>query len=243
MIVFRGADGRTLFLEDLNNVSGTYQYEIIGSEAVPVEANELHQKAREAGRIGDYPAAIALLKEATERAPRWPFPEYDMAFTYLLMKDFESAKIHYMKTVELAPRGFFTAITALDILTREKVGEFQQGTYLGYLSLEWIDDHDERVRLTKDIVAVQPSFAPAWKDLAGFAEKDSEQLAAIERGLKSNPDAETYGILVINKALVLDRQGNHSGAVQMLGELALSKQSTFATEHLAKATLALIIDE
>lgn len=67
---------------------------------------------------------------------------------------------------------------------------------------------------------------------------DAEKLAAIEKGLAASPDAETKGMLEINRALILEKRGQHDRAVQLLGELALDPASTFATEHLAKAMLA-----
>jgi hypothetical protein len=156
------------------------------------------------------------------------------------MKDFDAARADYQKTVALAPRGFFTAITALDILTREKKGEFPPGTYLAYLSLEWVDDRAKRTDMVRHLVNELPRFAPGWKEVATFADQDPERVAAIEKGLAAEPDAETRGMLEINKALVMDRQGEHDGAIRLLGELALDPQSTYGTEHLAKATLALV---
>src|SRR5258705_182256 len=49
VIVFRSADGRTLTLEELQGVTGTFRYEIVGGADVPAEAKALHQRAREAG--------------------------------------------------------------------------------------------------------------------------------------------------------------------------------------------------
>jgi hypothetical protein len=70
------------------------------------------------------------------------------------------------------------------------------------------------------------------------ADTDAGKLAAIEQGLAANPDGEMIGILLINKALIMDRSGDHEGAIRLLGELALDPASTHATEHLAKVTLA-----
>jgi hypothetical protein len=53
-----------------------------------------------------------------------------------MMKDFDGAKTYYEKTLELSPRGFFTAITAVDTLRREQTAELPTGTYLAYVSLE-----------------------------------------------------------------------------------------------------------
>jgi len=240
VIIFRGADGRTLTLEELNGVTGTFQYEILGAGDVPAEASALHERGRKADGRGEYQQAVTLLTRASELAPQWPYPIYDRAYTYLLMKDFAAARADYEKTVALAPRGFFTAITALDILTREQKGEFPPGTYLTYLLLEWVDDRAKRAEMVQQLVSALPRFAPGWKEQAVFAEQDSDRLAAIEKGLAAEPDGETRGMLEINKALVLDRQGEHESAIRLLGALALDPKSTYGTEHLAKTALALL---
>jgi tetratricopeptide (TPR) repeat protein len=238
LVVFRAADGRTLTMADLRGLTGTFRYEILGKDNVPAEAESLHKQARQAGGAGEYKKAITLLERASSLAPKWPYPVYDLAFTYLLMKDAENARKHYRKTVELAPRGFFTAMTALDTLDREAMGDLPAGTYLAYVSLEWMDDTGKKAEVVRQLVKRVPGFAPAWKELAMQADADAEKLAAIEKGLAANPDGETKGILLINKALILDRGGDHDGAVRLLGELALDPASTYATEHLAKVTLA-----
>jgi|RhiMetdeSRZDD1v2_1073273.scaffolds.fasta_scaffold153130_2 tetratricopeptide (TPR) repeat protein len=239
VVIFRAADGRTLTMADLQGLSGPLQYEILyKSDVLPAEAESLHKQARQAGGAGDYKKAIALLERASSLAPAWPYPVYDMAFTYLLMKDAEKARKHYRKTVELAPRGFFTAITALDALEREANGDLPAGTYLAYVSLEWMDDAVKKADAVRQLIKRVPDFAPTWKAQAMQADTDAEKLAAIEKGLAANPDGETKGILLINKALIMERSGDHEGAVRLLGELALNPASTYATEHLAKVTLA-----
>ena len=243
VIVFHNADGRTLSLEDLRSYSGSIRYEIIGSNEVPVEATALHQRAREAGGQGEYQRAIDLLSEASELAPQWPYPVYDKAFTYLLMDDFEAARAHYEITLELAPRGFFTAITAFDVLTREQNGEFEPGIYQAYLSLEWMGDVDHKEQILRQLVERFPTFAPAWKDLANLTDDDADRLAAIENGLAAEPDAETRGILLINKAVLMNSQGDYDASIRLLGELALDPRATLATEHLAKSTMAMIVSK
>ena len=101
-----------------------------------------------------------------------------------------------------------------------------------------MDDPAQKADAVRQLVKRVPSFAPAWKEQAMQADTDADKLAAIEKGLAASPDGETKGILQINKALILDRSGDHEGAVRLLGELALDPASTYATEHLAKATLA-----
>jgi tetratricopeptide (TPR) repeat protein len=240
VVIFRDSEGRTLTFEDLKGVSGTFRYEIVGSGYVPVEAERLHQLGRAAGGRGEYSISIDLLTQASQLAPLWPYPIYDRAYTYLLMHDFKLAMYDYEKTMELSPRGFFTAITALDILTREQKGEFPPGIYMAYLSLEWQSDPAKKLSSVRKLVDQFPGFAPGWKELAALTDRDTERIEAIEKGLLAKPDPETRGMLLINKALVLDRQGQHREAVELLGRLALDPQATYGSAHLAKATLAMM---
>lgn len=243
MVIFRSADGRTLTTDDLRGATGTFQWEVIGKTKVPAEAEFLHQQGRKAGGEGDYNKALTLLKRASHLAPDWPYPVYDMAYTFLLMKDIDNATKSYRRTVVLAPRGFFTAITALDTLEREQKGDLPAGTYLSYVSLEWLDDPGKKAELVHQWVTQVPRFAPAWKELANTLDGDAEKLSAIEKGLAAEPDLETKGTLLINKALVLNRQGAQKGAIKLLGELALDPESTYSTENLAKASLAMVAEK
>jgi len=254
-IIFTLPDGRKLTMEDLRgltgkmyvregkllDVTGTVRYEIIGKGTVPGEAEALHQQAREAGGRGEYEKAIKLLERASELAPEWPYPVYDRAFTHMLMNDFDGARTYYQRTLELSPRGFFAAITALDTLLREQNGELPVGTYLGYVSLEWMQDTAKREHAVREMVKKIPQFAPAWKEFASLCDDEGERLAAIESGLAANPDAGTKGMLKINKALVLNLKGKHDDAVRLLGELALDPNSTLGTEHSAKAALSILL--
>jgi tetratricopeptide (TPR) repeat protein len=142
-------------------VTGTFRYEIVGSSTVPAEANLLHRRARQAGAAGDFEKALALLARASKPAPQWPYPIYDTAYTYLLLDDFDRARQYYKKAVELAPRGFFIAITALDTLERERSGDLPSGTYLAYPSLKWLDDGREKGDAVLNLTKWVPRFAPA----------------------------------------------------------------------------------
>jgi tetratricopeptide (TPR) repeat protein len=240
-IVFRSADGRALTMEDLESATGPVNYEIFGDEDVPAEARSLHERGRKAGAAGDYKQAIALFTTASKLAPRWPYPIYDRAFTYLLMKDFDAARTDYLATVALAPRGYFTAITSADLLVREKKGELPVGTCLAYSVTEDVQDRGEKAKHLRALVARVPRLAPAWKDLAYLAGDNAERLALIKKGLAAQPDAETRGMLQINEALALDGKGEeHANAIRRLGELALDPQSTFGTAEMAKVSLALL---
>jgi tetratricopeptide (TPR) repeat protein len=118
-VAFR--DGRLL------DVTGTVRYEIIGKGVrCPLQLNHSISR-REAGPRGDYKKAIALLERASELAPEWPYPVYDRAYTHLLLNDFDAARTYYRRTLELSPRGFWTAITALAWIIHDFTGEKRKG--------------------------------------------------------------------------------------------------------------------
>ncbi|NLX99175.1 MAG: hypothetical protein GXY83_23805 [Rhodopirellula sp.] len=47
-------------------------------------------------------------------------------------------------------------------------------------------------------------------------------------------------MLLINKALVLSNQGRKKDAVEILGNLALDPNSTYATEQMAKSMMEFV---
>jgi len=165
-MVFRDSAGCELTLDDLQGATGPVGFEILGSANIPEQAERLHQAGRRAGAEGDYVNALALFAQSAALAPDWPYPLYDAAFTYLLMGDFAAALDNYRQTVALAPRGFFTALTAVDALEREEADMLPVGTYLAYTQLERIQDRDAKEARVRELLASAPAFAPAWKDLA-----------------------------------------------------------------------------
>jgi tetratricopeptide (TPR) repeat protein len=239
-VVFRSEDGRELTIGDLAKAEGEFEYNIMDGKRIPDEANELHRKARKLGAAGKYDDAISCLSQAQALAPDWPYPTYDMAFTYLLKNDFAQSRRCYEKALELSPRGFFTALTALDTLNREASGDLPEGTYAAYVALEWISDPAQKAKAVVAMTERLPTFAPAWKEYALSCDAPAARLAAIEYGLAANPDAETKGILLVNKALTLNEQGDKETATTILGTMALDANTTFANEHLAKQMLAMI---
>ena len=241
-VIFTDSQGRKVTLEEINSANGSYKYEVLGGEKIPAEANLLHQQGRAAGAKGDYAGAIKLFEQATQLAPDWPYPGYDAAFTYLLMNDPVNAKKFYKKTVELEPRGYFTAITALDSLEREEKGEIPQGTYLAYLFIEDLKTPEEKLAAAKKILGRVPSFAPTWKEVAVYSEDVAEQDSAMEKALSLNPDPETKGVLEINRASHLFKK-DPKQAVKTLSELILDPKSTYGTQQMAKITLGILMKE
>ncbi len=145
----------------------------------------------------------------------------------------------YEQTLALAPRGFFTAMTSADCLRREAAHEWKAGICKRYAMAEFMDPAAKKAEL-EAIVADAPGVAAAWKDLASALDDDGAQLAALDNALAHNPDPETRGFALANKALVLDRAGKHSDAIRILGELALDPASPLDVAQIAKFSLAQI---
>lgn len=235
---FRATDGQTIPDSDLRSVSGRVDWEIRQAKPIPAEAKALHERGRQAGANGRHDEALKLFAAASALSPDWPYPPYDAAFTCLLKGDDHQALEFYKQTLTLAPRGFFTAITAVHYLEQERTQKIPRGTYLAYLSLEWTSAGDEKVRRIEALTERVPSFAPAWKDLALIREDPEHKLTALDAGLAHEPDAETRGFLMLNKALLLDRTGHHDDAVEMLGTLATDPTQPLDVAALARSSLA-----
>jgi tetratricopeptide (TPR) repeat protein len=237
-IVFTDKAGRTLTQRDLQTATGEFSWEIRSEKPVPQQARAAHDEGRAAGQKGDYAAAIKHFEHAARLAPDWPYPIYDAAFTYLLQGNSDKALTSYEHVDALAPRGFFTAKTAIHYLRKEKRQEIPAGTYLAYLSLEWTDDPVKKASAVEMLLQKAPQFAPAWKAKAAMVDDDTPRLALLEKGLAADPDAETYGFLRVDQALALSRRGERARAIAILGTLALDPASPVDVEALAKQTLA-----
>jgi tetratricopeptide (TPR) repeat protein len=240
-LVFQDAAGRVLTTRDLEEFTGQVDWQINGGHTVPTDAVRRHEEARAAGARGEYERALVLLDAAHALAPGWPYPVYDAAFTYLLQGDTDTAERCYAQVDRLAPRGFFTCKTTLDCLRRERAGQFPGGFCKAFTTLESLGDLPAKKAILEGIVARFPGFAPAWKELAALLDDPGDRLRAIESGLGAEPDPETKGMLLLNRALALDQRGERGAAIAILGDLALDPASTLATETLAKATLAQVI--
>lgn len=241
-LVFQDAAGRVLTTRDLEEFTGQVDWQINGGHTVPADAVRRHEEARAAGARGEYDRALVLLDAAHALAPGWPYPVYDAAFTYLLQGDTDTAERCYAQVDRLAPRGFFTCKTTLDCLRRERAGELPAGFCRAFTTLESLGELPRKKAVLESLVARFPGFAPAWKELAALLDDPDDRLRAIERGLAAGPDPETRGMLLLNKSLVANQLGDRAAAIAILGDLALDPASTLATETLAKATLAQVIE-
>jgi hypothetical protein len=223
-------------MKDLPGGPSKLNVQMVGGEPVPPDAVRLHEEARVAGGRGDYDRALELLSRAHLLAPTWPYPLYDAAFTHLLQGDSVKAEALYAEVDRMAPRGFFTCKTSLDCLMRERRGEVPPGFCKAFALLESVDKLTKR-RALEGIVAKWPTFAPAWWQLVMILEDDDARFHAIEKGLDANPDPETKGMLLINKALTLARRGHKKSAIRMLHEVVDDPASTIGSVALAKVSL------
>ncbi len=237
-LIFTDSAGRRLFEKDLRGLTEKVRWEVSADFEVSDKARELHAKGRELGAMGSYEEALAALDEAHRLSPKWPYPLYDAAFTHLLRNDLTKAEANYLQVDVLAPRGFFTAKAAIDSLRREREGKIQRGAYLSLVNSEFESNPDEKKRILRDLVTQSPDFPCAWEKLSQLIEDDDARLAAIEKGLAAGPDADTRGMLLMNKAVILNQKGQKDEAIRMLGTLALDPGSTIAVAELSKATLA-----
>ncbi len=235
--MFRDSAGRVLTKADLKDVTGSVNWSIIGGDNVSDEAKALHDQARAAGSSGDYAKAIAAFNKAHDAAPSWPYPLYELAYTYELMDQPAKALPVYEQVVKLAPRGFFTAMASLDCLRREAAKEWPTGTCKRCQMVEFAEPAKRKAEL-EAIVAAAPTMAAAWKELAEDSEDDTQRIALFDKALAAKPDPETRGMALSNKALALDRIGKRGEAIKILGELALDPTSPLDVVELSKMALA-----
>jgi len=239
-IVFQDQNGNVLTADDLRGVTGSVNWAIIGGENIPDEAHRLHQNAREIGGKGNYIEALNLLRKVRDLAPLWPYPVYDAAFTYLLQGNFEKSLLHYELVDSLAPNGFFISKTAIHTLKGEQSGEYPKGLYLEYMRIEWTGNPTEKMQIVKSIIEKAPNYAPAWKELSNLEMEDGKRIKAIEKGLSLNPDPQTKGNLLINKAIHFNNSNREDEAIEILGELITDSKTTIDVREGAKFVLSYI---
>jgi tetratricopeptide (TPR) repeat protein len=220
--------------------TGKVPWEKVGGSNIPAEAISLHEKGRAAGSRGDLKASVDLFTRAAALAPAWPYPVYDRAYSHLQLGNADAALADYQKTIALAPRGFFTAFTALDALSREARGELPEGLYFAFTTLEFLDPATANDAV-RQLIKKVPRFAPAWMKLASITDDLSQRLVVIENGLGAAPDAETRGMLLLNKAMALHARGDRTGAIAILGEVVLDPASTLSSAVWARFQLESIV--
>ena len=198
-----------------------------------MDAQTLHQQGRQAGEQGDLALALQFFQKAHEADPEWPYPLYDMAFTYLLQDEVEKAYEYYKKVDERAPKGFFTVKTALWTLEREQNGDYAKGLYTAYTKLEWIPEN-QRLSVLQQMLDRYPSFTPAYKSMINLFNDPDKRLELINAGLAQDADDETYCTLVVHKALIWKYGGHPADAESLLKNLLNSPRCTSAGKAMAE---------
>jgi tetratricopeptide (TPR) repeat protein len=239
IVVFVDEDGQTLTPEELHKARGTVKWEMRSVHLPHPDAGRLRDEGRAAGERGDHAEAIGLFTQAAELDPKWPAPVYDRAFTHLLEQDFDAALADYRKTLDLAPRGYFVAAQAADMLAREAAGEFPPGLYASFALLEHMP-REEKQSILEQLVRKFPSHAPAWEAHANFVTDPAELLAAVEQGLGACPDPYTLGMLLVRKAFALNGLKRTEEAVEILQRLIASPGELLSTHAVAYLALAMI---
>lgn len=236
-IIFKDPSGRTLTKADLANATGQVNWTVVGADSVLPAARSLFDTARMMASKGESALAIEAFGKAHDAAPTWPYPLYELAYTYQLMDQPEKALPIYEQVVALAPRGFFTAHATLDCLRREAAKEWAAGMCKRYATVEFADPASRRGEL-QAITAAAPGITPAWKDLALETEDDVQRIALLDKALANKPDVQTRGIVLTNEALALDRLGKRAEATKILGQLVLDPTSALDVVEISKMALA-----
>jgi len=200
---------------------------------IPPEAEKVFDEGEKLGSHGAYAQALLKFQKASELAPSWAYPIYEMAYTHLLLGDPEKALEEYRRTDALEPHGFFTSKTALWTLEREQDGRLPKGLYAAYVALEGTDSKTKASGLAQ-ILAIAPDYPPALKQKALLTEALSEREALIERALALSPDQDTYGILILNKASLQFGAGKQAEARALLQKLIADEKTTFSNRSLAQ---------
>jgi hypothetical protein len=238
---FRTADGQHVAGESISPGTTLYCAIEAGRCLVPGAAAIYHQRGREARHGGDYHRAIYLLTAAAVLAPRWSYPVYDRATTHLLAGDAASALSDYRHSLELGRRGCFHAITAIHTLQREREGELPAGTWVAFVALQHRTGESGLARrdALRRFVTQVPRFAPAWLQFSQLERSPTRRMATLEQGFAASPDAETAGMLQINKALAVYAAEPALGH-RMLTQTESDPKATPATQNLARllSTLA-----
>ncbi len=231
-------DGRELRLSDLHDTLP----EASSWGEVSSQANRAYEEGMRLGQSGDLAGAMERFDEAIERAPHWPAPWYQKAFCLVLQHQGAAALALYRKVDELEPGGYFTAKHAIHVLEREVAGVYLEGIYLYFLSHEWKSGPEERAQVMRDIVQRAPDFAAAWQKLAGQETDPARRLALLEKGLACDPDDETRGMLLLNKAAVLEQQGEEEAAVAILIGILMDGWAPNSARSFAKVMLRRVFE-
>lgn len=216
-------------------------WKVVQQGTIPENARALQQQGLTAGKAGRFDEARTLLEAAMDAAPEWPQPAYDAASTAMYQADYKRALELYRRVDALAPGGFFTAKAAVHTLEREAAGELPEGMYSILLMIEQMPPdkaRDAAARLTERF----PDLGPGWLARLHYAETDDERAEIVGAGLAAKCDAGTRGLLLVNAEIHALNNGDRSGALVRLADLANSAEEIESTRTYARMLLQRFCD-
>ena len=233
-VVYTSKNGTSLKLSELADTSEEASK---NTTNISEEAVQAFNAGIDCGKANDLKAAQKNFAKAIELEPQWPYPRFQQAFTHLLQGEHAAALASYRLVDQLEPRGFFTSKTALNTLQRERDGEYPEGLYLYFVSHEWQENDEDKIEVLTDIIERASNFSPAYQKLANLTEDHAQRLELIDTGLSHHPDNETRGMLLLNKAAIVNLNGDSTEATAILGELIVDDETTANVVAIAKAAL------
>jgi len=251
-IQFKDDNGNKISKAELAKYTEIFNYDEVyyNKDDVSEFAMSFYEQAKKHQGEADNIKAIEEFQKAHKEAPNWIYPIYNLAVLHLLEDDYDNALKYYKLADEIAPKGFYDTKIALHSLLREKSGDLKKGVYKNYLLLELtgaltnesltnessINRFNYKLTIGGLLKEVQ-NFAPLWKDYALFLDSTEEKLDAFEKGLAQNPDIKTKGILLINKAIFSNENGDYERATKILVGVIFDPNSTISNVEMAKYTL------
>ncbi|HZI08570.1 MAG TPA: tetratricopeptide repeat protein [Archangium sp.] len=208
-------------------------------EASFLEAMKIHAQGRVSGESGNFPLALQQFQKASELAPKWPQPVYDIALTHLLAGDVPQALAVYARVDQLAPEGFSDTKRVMECLRREQAGRIPKGTFRKFIDAMRSREQDELEKKLEQLTRTAPTFYPAWREFAPFGKDVPEQLRRLEKGLALQPDPQSQGEMLVYKANLLRRAGKEEEARKLLQSLVEDPKSLPGTVTAAKEALSL----
>ena len=170
--------------------------------------------------------------------PDWPYPVYDDAWSYLLEGRLQEAHDAYAKVNQMVPRGFFTALTAEDVLARSCGARRRRASTSN--RCVWSGS-----RVTRNagvcfeiLTESAPEMAlPVWQ-LSKLEEDPNDRVSRIAAALELSADRQSRQMMAIDLAISHDLQGQTDEARELLKGLLDDPDLTLQAEAVGRMVLA-----
>jgi tetratricopeptide (TPR) repeat protein len=146
------------------------------------------------GRAGDLVAAVRHFQRAAERAPREPYPSYELGYTFFLLGDVDAALNAFRRTNQLA-EGFFLVQTEVYLCEAVQSGLLDMQGVAAIRRIQALTDAGksadaEVTALSRLLIKVAPTCALGHYYLgkAVMATDPAESERALRRCLECGPD-------------------------------------------------------